>query len=267
MWQLSKCNYPDSIIPSTSLVTILLWRDGLSSLCLFIYTLVSLDSRDSYFIPVRLYSLVSVYWQPRVRTSTFNSRLLLTVPVPHPAQAARHLAPSVHRFLPGRALGRHHAPSPAASALLHSPRWSLVPPLSARSRPLELLTSFERLFRMPLAGSCCVWGQCFWLGSEHLCCLGGVCVCTFVSALLRVHGILWLMRVAGFGAVWLAPVSLLCLAPHAGPFLPRSVCSFLSSCCSLCDLQPRCALHSVLITVSSALLDLLLGLYFLYLRF
>lgn len=170
MWQLSKRNYPDSVIPSTSLVTVLLWRDGLSPLCLFIYTLVSLDSRDSYFIPVCLYSLVWVYWQPRVRT--FNSRLLFIVPVPILLRQPDTWPPRFSVSFPAAPSGITTLPP-----LLPLPHCTaLVEPGAAPQcplRPLELLTSFERLFRIPLAGSCCVWGQCFWLGSEHLCCLGG----------------------------------------------------------------------------------------------
>ena len=79
-------------------------------------------------------------------------------------------------------------------------------PRGARSAPLALLTSLERLFRTPLQGLAvtCSGVSDLALG---VCAASGVCACTSVSALLGARSVLWLALAAGFGTACLARLS------------------------------------------------------------
>lgn len=214
---------------------------SLLSACSFIY--ITMDSQDSYCIHVHLYLFLSQCTDSRERTPapliTGSSSLS---PVPRPSQAARTVALQFSvSFWPPPRVSPH--------SFCTGPRWSLVTPRCPPPTPgaAEL---FWKAF------STCVWQgfavlrQCFWLGSEHLCC-PGVCVCPFVCTLLRVHSILWLTGVVGFRKPGLHPV----FSPPLGFTrwaLSAMFCVLfpVSSILFLRDLQPGCVLHSVLITDS-----------------
>lgn len=199
------------------------------SACSFIY--ITMDSQDSYFIHVHLYSLLSQCTDSRECTPAplipGSSSLS---PVPRPSQAAGTLA---LRF----SISFWPRPGVSPRSLCTGPRWSLVTPAVPAPHPWSCRALLKGFFHMCLAGFCCVLRRCFWLGSEHLCCLG-VCVCPFVCTLLRVHSILWLTRVVGFRIAWLAP-----------RFLPSPWLHTLGPFCRvLCPLSS--VLHPVSVTFS-----------------